>query len=108
MTAEEARELTLSSDNFKRKQDDVEEALNYIYDKINASALNGEVTFSTGFRKCYTNANEYGGSRAGFNSTLLREIVTTILKDHGYKVWAGPNQDLSIRWCVAFDEYVKE
>jgi len=107
MTAEEARELTLLSDNFKRKQDDVEEVLSYLYGKIESAASNGEVSFSTEFRKCYTDVNEYGGSRAGFNTTELREIVTTVLKNDGYKVWTGPNQDLSIRWCVAFDEYVK-
>lgn len=107
MTAEEAREATLASANFKRKQDDVDEALNNIYDQIHSAAMNGETKISISFRKCYKNVNEYGGSTAGFKETDLCDIITYILKDEGFKVWKGQNSDFCVRWCVAFDEYVK-
>jgi hypothetical protein len=107
MTAEEAREATLSSANFKRKQDDVDEVLNNLYDQIHSAAMNGETKIATNFRKCYTNVNEYGGSTSGFKEIELRDIITQILKDEGYRIWGGQDNTFCVRWCVAFDEYVK-
>ncbi len=106
MTADQAKDITLSSAAFNRKRLIIREILDFIYDRIHDTAMAGKTKFSVDFKKCYENSDGQSKLKTDINPIIVRDIIVDILKHDEFNAWIRHNDELCVSWHISREEYL--